>query len=1018
LASSKFIQIIFSVQLLLLPYNSKAQLYFKIKNLNTENGLSDNRVTCFHKDKKGFMWIGTRNGLNRYDGHSFEVFRPAVGNSISNEIINDIDEDSRGRIWVATMEGLNIYDPATNNWTCMMPDPDTTVRAIPNFIVWDLMIDKNDLVWIASDVHEFCSYDARRDKFTYYDWPGFARSNATIKQYKYKSIQKFSVKNDHEFWLGTTTGLVLLNTDTKQFRFIGSGGYYAYVMDIAYDPKNKKIFISTEESKLFTYDETENKYSEVFADEAQYPSTNFFQPGQNEIWMPSEKGLIKISNDRKKIRLEQNIPQLTGTLLPGGTMSVYTDDDHIRWVATKNGISVFDPSASYSSFLPLLLVSDKESINKMGGVFYDDSSQCYFVCSLDPAAVFIINRVSGQIDKIMSDANGNQLQLCLNIEKDRHNNLWLLTDNHVYNYNRNTGKFVLFTTPNNGTKMTFRDMLHDEEGNYWFAPYNGRLLYYNTVQKKFTEPLGSSLKRIRNITGISTVGNKGEILIGSFGDNIYSYNLFTGKRVSYENERGELVNPGLSLINDIDKDANGTLWVATSSGGVFRYNPDMPFEKAFTEFDMRTGLTNNNILSLCSDDDTTLWLLSGNGLSAINTRGQFLFDLKDELPFNFTSYTSDNIYPHDIFFSSPNKELLVGVGGGLLIHSLKQKDNLASFPIVITNIKSSGKNLTDLQISEASALRIPYRSNSIIFEFAGLYYGNDAGLVFEYKLDGYDKDWVNANKNFQTVYQNLTPGKYIFYVRATERGGIVVSEMQGYSFRIIPSYWQTWWFYFLIGIVLATAIYTFFRYRLNQKIKILEMRNRISQDLHDEIGASMSGINLLSQLAADKLQHNKPEEAVEYLVKVKNYTQDVIEKLSDMVWIFNPQNDSIEKLLLRLKSFTISVALSKNIKVHFVTDKASETINLTIRQRKAIYLISKEAINNAFKSSACNNIYYHLTANGSKWQLRIQDDGKGFNLSEKTDGNGLRNMQARADEIGAKFSIQSQTGEGTIILLE
>jgi signal transduction histidine kinase len=242
--------------------------------------------------------------------------------------------------------------------------------------------------------------------------------------------------------------------------------------------------------------------------------------------------------------------------------------------------------------------------------------------------------------------------------------------------------------------------------------------------------------------------------------------------------------------------------------------------------------------------------------------------------------------------------------------------------------------------------------------------------------------------------------------------------MQGYSFRIIPSYWQTWWFYFLIGIVLATAIYTFFRYRLNQKIKILEMRNRISQDLHDEIGASMSGINLLSQIAADKLQHNKPEEAVEYLVKVKNYTQDVIEKLSDMVWIFNPQNDSIEKLLLRLKSFTISVALSKNIKVHFVTDKASETINLTIRQRKAIYLISKEAINNAFKSSACSNIYYHLTANGSKWQLRIQDDGKGFNLSEKTDGNGLRNMQARADEIGAKFSIQSQTGEGTIILLE
>ena len=196
------------------------------------------------------------------------------------------------------------------------------------------------------------------------------------------------------------------------------------------------------------------------------------------------------------------------------------------------------------------------------------------------------------------------------------------------------------------------------------------------------------------------------------------------------------------------------------------------------------------------------------------------------------------------------------------------------------------------------------------------------------------------------------------------------------------------------------------------------MRSQVSQDLHDEIGASMSGINLLGQMAAEKLEQNKPVEAAAYLLKVKNYTQDVIEKLSDMVWIFNPQNDSIERLLQRLRSFTFSIAASKNIQVHFVTDKESEILNLSIRQRKAIYLISKEAINNAFKSAECTNIYYRLTASGAKWQLRIQDDGKGFIPAEHTDGNGLQNMQARADEIGAKFSINSKPGSGTIILLE
>jgi len=219
-------------------------------------------------------------------------------------------------------------------------------------------------------------------------------------------------------------------------------------------------------------------------------------------------------------------------------------------------------------------------------------------------------------------------------------------------------------------------------------------------------------------------------------------------------------------------------------------------------------------------------------------------------------------------------------------------------------------------------------------------------------------------------------------------------------------------------ITIIAAVYLLFRYRLKQKTNLLEMRNQFSQDLHDEIGASLSGINLLSQMAAEKLSGKKHEEAAEYLLKVKNYSQDVIEKLSDMVWIFNPNNDSIQKLIQRLKSFAVSLALLKDIKIHFVTDEESEIINLSIRQRKAIYLVSKEALNNIFKYAECNNIYYTLNARGSKWQLQIKDDGKGFLLQENTLGNGLKNMKARADEIGATFTIQSQTGSGTIIILE
>ena len=251
-----FIQVLLVIGLLLHNGNGHAQLYFKAKTLTVANGLSDNRVTCFYKDKKGFMWIGTRNGLNRYDGHSFKIFRPQPGNSISNEVINDIAEDSRGRIWVATMEGLNIFDPAAGTWEAMTPDPSGARKSVPNFIIWDIEIDQQDKVWIAVDVFEFCQFDIRANKFIFYDWPVFARQHPVLKKYGYRSIQRFVPKNNHEFWLATTNGLVSLDTRTHEFQY--KGGDYAYNMvDMEYDTVNRKVFVSLEQGKFFMYDEVE-----------------------------------------------------------------------------------------------------------------------------------------------------------------------------------------------------------------------------------------------------------------------------------------------------------------------------------------------------------------------------------------------------------------------------------------------------------------------------------------------------------------------------------------------------------------------------------------------------------------------------------------------------------------------------------------------------------------------------------------------------------------------------------------
>jgi two-component system, NarL family, sensor histidine kinase UhpB len=193
---------------------------------------------------------------------------------------------------------------------------------------------------------------------------------------------------------------------------------------------------------------------------------------------------------------------------------------------------------------------------------------------------------------------------------------------------------------------------------------------------------------------------------------------------------------------------------------------------------------------------------------------------------------------------------------------------------------------------------------------------------------------------------------------------------------------------------------------------------QVSRDLHDDIGSSLSGINMLSQHAQQQLAQPNNGTTNELLQKISIYASEVIEKVSDMAWLLKPNRESLSILIRKLKAYSIASALSKSILLHFDSTLEISEKELTIQQRKTIYLISKEAINNAIKYSLCKNIYYSINSADNKMKLQVKDDGKGFSVSEINNGNGLTNMKARAAEIGANFNIQSQPGGGTIITLE
>ncbi len=215
------------------------------------------------------------------------------------------------------------------------------------------------------------------------------------------------------------------------------------------------------------------------------------------------------------------------------------------------------------------------------------------------------------------------------------------------------------------------------------------------------------------------------------------------------------------------------------------------------------------------------------------------------------------------------------------------------------------------------------------------------------------------------------------------------------------------------------------RRQLQHKKQLLEQEYKtreeallqVSRDLHDDIGSSLSGVNMLNQLAQEQFSQPGNGNAKELLQKINVYTTEVIEKVSDMAWLLKPNQDSLSILIKKLKAYATESASSKSILLYFDNSPEIMKKELTIQQRKTIYLVSKEAINNAIKYSSCKNIFYTIDSTGDKVKLMIKDDGKGFSVSETINGNGLTNMKARAAEIDGNINIESGPADGTIITL-
>jgi nitrate/nitrite-specific signal transduction histidine kinase len=304
----------------------------------------------------------------------------------------------------------------------------------------------------------------------------------------------------------------------------------------------------------------------------------------------------------------------------------------------------------------------------------------------------------------------------------------------------------------------------------------------------------------------------------------------------------------------------------------------------------------------------------------------------------------------------------------------------------------------------------------ITFDFAALNFTNALRNEYAYRLVGFDDKWIYCGHKQTATFTNLDGGQYTFEVKAANNDGIWNEEGTRVTLIIKPPFWRTWWFYLVSIVSVAGIVYALYRFRINQLLKLQQIRMRISRDLHDDIGSTLSSINMISSMATQTQPEEKKANAL--FQTISTASRQAMELMSDIVWSINPKNDRMEMIITRMRQYASEILEAANIAFTLEMDEACNAITLPVEQRKDFYLIFKEAINNLAKYSNATDASIRLQLHNRMLTLMISDNGKGFDSEKQYPGNGLKNMKARAVILKGDLSIASIPGKGTTLSLQ
>jgi len=973
-------------------------------------GLASNIIHCTYQDKRGYIWVGTANGLQRFDGSKFIWFsssRPQAGTLPQTEI-SSIVPHSDNALWLLlkSFKKVGILNTSSFKFTEV---PIISNKQLPAGNNIQLLKDERNNVFLFIWKYGVLRYDSTRKAFVE---DNFFR----LPKNWIPSLYVHEDKQTKRFWLPCPdSGLVVYDYTTKQsytaqhnplnIPLLNKPALQKNIWEVYIDQKRRHWIFRWAPNHIYncfnengqpltdTAGLTANtKYNEV---------RHFFESKNKVLWLYGMNALITYNKDETVAKYFDKERALKARIEFRNINHIMEDNDGIVWVSTDNGLFYNSPAASNMDAANIYFLNKQNEVDitdliQLKGGQYWLSTWGNGIITLDKR----FNKYNAEIYKQWKyGENKNGFDQCWSLLQDHTGKVWIGCQKGQYMLYDTTTKKTSFNTLLEAEGATIRYLVEDKLNNIWIGTQRGHIIKYDGKTFTVVQRLNTVIKKIlvdNNNTIWLTAEGKGVFRLRNNGSIIqhYTQNLPINKKLYSD------------YCEDLEQINDST--IITGGGALNFINIKTGLIDWIT---VEEGLPSNTVKRLRKDKRGHLWINTADGLCRYNPASKSIttYGKKDGIEFEQFTTTADYLC---------NEGFIMFAGTSHLVFFKPSAFEDAKTPpnVTITDFKLLNAYIPADSLTQLPTTRLHYDQNSFTINFSALSFLQREKLVYYYKMDGIDNDWIKTDKQLQVSYSLLPPGKYSFHVYCENIDGVRSNAITTLNVYITPPFWKTKWFISTLLTIILLVAYGMHQLQIFRILAVEKIRNRVARDLHDDMGSTLSTINILSSMAKAKLNSDQ-QKTGEYLNKISDNSQRMMEAMDDIVWAIKPANDGMGKIIARMREFATSVLEAKDIDLQFTVAESVNNIQLNMEARRDFFLLFKEAVNNVAKYAKCATTNIQLYIRNNQLHLIVSDNGIGFEIKTADSGNGLGNMQKRADALQAKLIINSEISKGTSVHL-